>query len=187
MESVTENLIGACKGESRAADQLFTAMYDDFQRMASKFLNKEPIRNRLTTSSLVHEAYVRMVDQRAVDWQGRTHFFAIGARVMRRILVDHARRVQSQKRGGGWTREQLDDSITFQIERDEDVLALDELLNQLKALDPRQANVVELKFFGGLTMKEISCELGVSLRTVEKDWSMARAWLRRELERELES
>ncbi len=186
MESVTEKLINATNGEPRAADELFTVMYDDFQRMATRFIRNEPDRNRLTSSSLVHEAYVRMIDQRRVDWQGRTHFFAIGARVMRRILVDHARRVNSQKRGGGWTRGTLDDSVTFQIERDEDVLMLDDLLAKLKQLDPRQANVVELKFFGGLTMKEIACELGTSLRTVEKDWSMARAWLRREMERDVQ-
>lgn len=187
MGSVTDNLIGSQRGENRAADALFSAMYDDFQRMASRFLTNEPSRERLTSSSLVHEAYVRMVDQRRVDWQGRTHFFAIGARVMRRILVDHARRVRAAKRGGGWARTPLNDSITIQIEEDEDVLALDGLLDQLKVLDPRQANVVELRFFGGLTMKEISAELGIGLRTVEKDWAMARAWLRRELERELES
>ncbi|WP_153557233.1 ECF-type sigma factor [Roseimaritima sediminicola] len=187
MESVTDNLLKATRGQPRAADELFTAMYDDLQRMAGRFIANEPNRNRLTSSSLVHEAYMRMIDQRRVDWQGRTHFFAIGARVMRRILVDHARRVNSQKRGGGWSRGTLDESVTFQLERDEDVLLLDELLSKLKELDSRQATVVELKFFGGLAMKEIACELGTSLRTIEKDWTMARAWLRREMKRIIDS
>lgn len=184
MDTVTDKLVAATAGENRATDELFAVMYDDFSRLADRFLQNDPQRNRLTSSSLVHEAYVRMVDQTRVDWHGRTHFFAIGARVMRRILVDHARSHGAQKRGGGWARAQLADDVTIQLERDEDVLALDELLSRLKELDARQASVVEMKFFGGLTMKEISEELGFSLRTVEKDWAMARAWLRRELERD---
>lgn len=186
MISATDTLLQASRGQRRAADQLFSLMYDDFQRMADRFLQGDPQRHRLTSSSLVHEAYLRMIDQRHVDWRGRTHFFAIGARVMRRILVDNARRTNSLKRGQGWTRASLEDSALFHLDRDEDVLLLDELLLRLKKLDARQASVIELKFFGELSMKEIAGELGFGLRTVEKDWSMARAWLKRELEQNLE-
>ncbi|MEO1529593.1 MAG: ECF-type sigma factor, partial [Planctomycetota bacterium] len=119
-----------------------------------------------------------------INWQGKTHFFAIGATVMRRILVDHARKVQSLKRGGGWERRQLHDEVTFELSRDDDVVALDELLERLCELNPRQAKIVELRFFGGMTMREIAAELKLGLRTVEKEWAMSRAWMRRELRRD---
>lgn len=125
-----------------------------------------------------------MVDQSRINWQGKTHFFAIGATVMRRILVDHARKVRSMKRGGGWERRQLTEEVTFQLSHDSDVVALDDLLTTLAELNPRQAKIVELRFFGGMTMKEISAEMNLGLRTVEKEWAMARAWMRRELRRE---
>ncbi|MEM9587203.1 MAG: ECF-type sigma factor, partial [Planctomycetota bacterium] len=124
---------------------------------------------------------MKMVDQSKVDWKGKTHFFAIGATVMRRILVDHARKNRSLKRGGNWERRELSDDVTFELHRDDDVVALDELLKRLTELNPRQSKVVELRFFGGMTMKEISTELNLGLRTVEKEWAMARAWMRREL------
>ncbi|EMI54440.1 MULTISPECIES: sigma-70 family RNA polymerase sigma factor [Rhodopirellula] len=181
MASVTEILQSSQKGDVKKTDQLFTVLYDDLHRMAGRFLRSEPQRQKLSSSSLVHQAYVRMVDQDEVDWQGKTHFFAIGATVMRRILVDHARHTRAQKRGGGWLRRQLDDEVTFVLDRDEDVVALDELLNTLAELSPRQARIVEYRFFGGLAMKEIANELNLGLRTVEKDWAMARAWMRREL------
>ena len=122
-----------------------------------------------------------MVDQSRINWQGKTHFFAIGATVMRRILVDHARKVHSQKRGGGWDRRLLTDEITFELSHDSDVVALDDLLETLVRLSPRQAKIVELRFFGGMTMREISGEMNLGLRTIEKEWAMARAWMRREL------
>lgn len=165
-------------------DKLFTLMYDDLCRLAGRFLQNEPLRNRLSSSSLVHQAYVRMVDQSRIDWQGKTHFFAIGATVMRRILVDHARKVRSLKRGGNWERRQLTDEITFKLSEDDDVMALDDLLKVLAELNPRQARIVELRFFGGMTMREIATEMNLGLRTVEKEWSMARAWMRRELRQE---
>ena len=165
-------------------DQLFSLMYEDLCRLAGRFLQNEPMRHRLSSSSLVHQAYVRMVDQSRINWQGKTHFFAIGATVMRRILVDHARKVRSMKRGGGWERRQLTEEVTFQLSHDSDVVALDDLLTTLAELNPRQAKIVELRFFGGMTMKEISTEMNLGLRTVEKEWAMARAWMRRELRRE---
>ena len=181
MPSITELLTNSTTGKSRDTDQLFTLMYEDLCRLAGRFLQNEPMRHRLSSSSLVHQAYMRMVDQSRINWQGKTHFFAIGATVMRRILVDHARKTRSLKRGGGWERRQLTDDVTFQLSRDDDVMALDELLTQLADLNPRQAKIVELRFFGGMTMGEIATEMNLGLRTVEKEWAMARAWMRREL------
>ena len=181
MKSVTELITGSNTGEPGETDKLFTVMYDDLRRLAGRFLQNEPLRNRLSSSSLVHQAYMRMVDQSRIDWQGKTHFFAIGATVMRRILVDHARKVHSLKRGGGWDRRQLTDDVTFELSRDADVMALDDLLTMLAELNPRQAKIVELRFFGGMTMREIAAEMNLGLRTVEKEWAMSRAWMRREL------
>ncbi len=184
MSSITELLCKRDEDDGPPTDQLFSLMYDDLCRMAGRFLQNEPMRNRLSSSSLVHQAYVRMVDQSRVDWQGKTHFFAIGATVMRRILVDHARKVRSLKRGGGWVRRQLNDEVTFQLSDDGDVMALDDLLHTLANLNPRQAKIVELRFFGGMTMREIATEMNLGLRTIEKEWAMARAWMRRELRRD---
>ena len=181
MCSITELVSRSCNGNAGETDRLFTLMYDDLCRLAGRFLQNEPMRHRLSSSSLVHQAYVRMVDQSRINWQGKTHFFAIGATVMRRILVDHARKVHSLKRGGGWDRRQLTDDVTFQLNRDSDVVALDDLLKTLAELNPRQAKIVELRFFGGMTMREIATEMSLGLRTIEKEWAMARAWMRREL------
>jgi RNA polymerase sigma factor (TIGR02999 family) len=184
MTSVTELISRSQDGTEADTDRLFTVMYDDMRRLAGRFLRNEPLRHRLSSSSLVHQAYVRMVDHSRVNWQGKTHFFAIGATVMRRILVDHARKVHSIKRGGGFERRELHDDITFELNRDEDVVALDELLQQLAVMNPRQAKIVELRFFGGMTMREIAAEMKLGLRTVEKEWAMSRAWMRRELRRD---
>ncbi|MDC0295642.1 sigma-70 family RNA polymerase sigma factor [bacterium] len=183
MKTIGEILKG--KSDSQT-DHLFTLMYDDLRRLATSYLQNEPRRAKLSSASLVHQAYVRMVDQSKVSWQGKTHFFAVGATVMRRILVDHARKVKSLKRGGQWRQRQLHDEITFQLNEDEDVVALDDLLTKLATLHCQQAKIVELRFFGGLTMTEIASELSVSLRTIEKEWAMARAWMRRELRRSAE-
>ena len=184
MTSITELLSRKSDGNPLETDKLFSLMYEDLRRLAGRFLQNEPMRNRLSSSSLVHQAYVRMVDQSRVDWQGKTHFFAIGATVMRRILVDHARKVRSLKRGGNWERRQLTDEVTFQLSHDSDVVALDDLLKLLADLNPRQAKIVELRFFGGMTMREIATEMNLGLRTVEKEWAMARAWMRRELRKD---
>jgi RNA polymerase sigma factor (TIGR02999 family) len=181
MTSITDLLSKSSRGEAVDTNQLFSVMYDDLRRLAGRFLQNEPLRHRLSSSSLVHQAYMRMVDQSRINWQGKTHFFAIGATVMRRILVDHARKVQSLKRGGGWDRTLLTDEVTFELSRDSDVVALDDLLKTLADLNPRQAKIVELRFFGGMTMREISAEMNLGLRTIEKEWAMSRAWMRREL------
>ncbi len=181
MKSITEILTGSNDGQAGETDKLFTVMYDDLRRLAGRFLQNEPLRDRLSSSSLVHQAYMRMIDQSRINWQGKTHFFAIGATVMRRILVDHARKVHSLKRGGDWERRQLTDEVTFELTQDADVVALDDLLLTLAELNPRQAKIVELRFFGGMTMREIAAEMNLGLRTVEKEWAMSRAWMRREL------
>lgn len=184
MTSITDLLSRRGDSHGKETDRLFTLMYDDLCRLATRFLQQEPIRHRLSSASLVHQAYVKMVDQSRVSWQGKTHFFAIGATVMRRILVDHARRVQSLKRGGAWESRRLTDDVTFELNQDEDVVALDDLLITLAALSPAQAKIVELRFFGGMTMREIAAEMKLELRSVEREWGMARAWMRRELRRD---
>ena len=165
MTSFTDLLSHNTKDPSANTDQLFSLMYEDLCRLAGRFLQNEPMRHRLSSSSLVHQAYMRMVDQSRVSWQGKTHFFAIGATVMRRILVDHARKVRSQKRGGGWERRQLTDEVTFHLSHDSDVVALDDLLDTLGELNPRQAKIVELRFFGGMAMRNLMRNAGHSIST----------------------
>ncbi|MEZ6088688.1 MAG: ECF-type sigma factor [Pirellulaceae bacterium] len=183
MNNATEELLKSQKTSGPSeAEGLFALMYDDFIRLAGSYLRNENDRDKLSATSLVHEAYFRMIDQERVDWSGKTHFFAIGARVMRRILVDHARRVHAQKRGGHWGRVDLDSVSMFSMDRDSDVLALNDMLETLHQLDAVQARIVEMRFFGGMTMKEISGALQMGLRTVEKEWAMARAWMRQTME-----
>ena len=160
-------------------------VYDALRAIASRHLSRERRDGTLATTALVHEAYVRLVDQRAVDWQNRAHFFAIAARVMRRIVVDEARRRKRVKRGSGAAPVQIEsadeiaDGAALAIP---DVLALDRALTDLEAMDPQQGRVVELKFFGGLTAEEIAAVMKISTRTVNREWSVARAWLYRALQ-----
>ena len=168
-------------GVDNAADQLMPLVYDRLHGLAQKMLRNESPGHTLQPTALVNEAYIRMLGQSQVNWQGKTHFFAIGARMMRRILVDHARRKLSQKRGGGLHRICLEDDLCISQRSDEDVLAIEDALSKLAELDPRQAQIVELRFYGGLTVEEVAEVLKVSKRTVESDWTMLRAWLRREL------
>ncbi len=135
----------------------------------------------MQTTALIHEAYLRLIDAKDVNWQSRAHFFAIAANLMRRVLVEHARRRDSDKRGGSQVRVQLDEALAVADETDVDLLAIDEALNRLTTIDPQQARVVELRFFSGLTVEETAAALGVSPKTVKRDWSVARAWLRREI------
>jgi RNA polymerase sigma factor (TIGR02999 family) len=180
-DDVTEVLEQLKAGDSRAADRLLPLVYDEFRALARHYLAQERMNHTLQPTALVHEAYLKLVDQTRVDWQGRSHFFAVAAQAMRRILVDHARSRQREKRGGGRPRVTLDEAVALSPQKDEDVLALDEALEKLAALDARQAKVVELRFFGGMSVEEVAEALGVSKRTVEGDWTFARAWLSREL------
>jgi len=166
---------------SAVASKLMPLVYDEFKALAAKHLRNERGGHTLQPTALVHEAYLKLIDQTRVDWQGRTHFFAVGAQAMRRILVDHARQRRRQKRGGGAGRITLDEAVALAPERAEEILELDEALKRLSELDPRQGQIVEMRFFGGMSVEEVANVLGVSKRTVEGDWTMARAWLMREL------
>jgi RNA polymerase sigma-70 factor, ECF subfamily len=172
-------LLETSRGEGDAASRLAPIVYDSLRRLAADRLGRGDWTCQPT--AIVHEAYLRLVDQSRVDWQGRTHFFAIGAEMIRRVIADEARRRGRQKRGGGWGRVTLDGAALERAETVIDPLDLEEALTRFSELDERAAKVVELRFFGGLTEAEAALALGVSERTVRNDWRTARAWLRREL------
>jgi RNA polymerase sigma-70 factor, ECF subfamily len=180
---ITQLLAHLSDGDEAAAAKLMPLVYDELRSLAARHLRSERPNHTLQPTALVHEAYLKLIDQTRVDWQGRTHFFAVGAKIIRRILVDHARQHKRFKRGGGAARVTLDDAVALAPQREEQILALDEAMEKLAKLDARQAQVVEMRFFGGLSVKEVAAQLGVSTRTVEGDWTMARAWLLRELSR----
>jgi RNA polymerase sigma-70 factor (ECF subfamily) len=167
--------------QGRPVDELVPLVYDELRRIAAGYLRGESPGNTLQPTALVHEAFLKLADQHRVDWQGRTHVLAIGAKAMRRILVDHAKCKRRGKRGGGRKRIQLDETTALSVDRDEDLLAVDEALEKLAEIDQRQATIVELRFFGGMTVEEVAETLGLSKRTVESEWTLVRAWLRREL------
>ena len=178
---VTQLLVSLEQGDVSAAKGLFPVVYNDLRDLASRYLNDERKGHTLQPTALVHEAYMRLVDQTRVDWQGRTHFFAVGAQAMRRILVDHARKRQAARRGGGLQRITLDEQMAGEWQREQDLLDLDDALLKLAELDPRQARMVELRFFSGLKVSQVAEVLGMSKRSVEREWTMVRSWLRREL------
>jgi RNA polymerase sigma-70 factor, ECF subfamily len=180
---VTQMLRAAGAGSPSAVNELLPLVYDELRALAESYLQHERRGQTLQATALVHEAYLKLVKQDEVEWQDRTHFFVLAAQAIRRILVDHARERHRQKRGGAFQRVQLDEDAALLPERDLDLVALDEALAALAQLDARQAQLVELRFFGGLTLQEVADYLGVSLRTVTGDWCMARAWLKRELEK----
>lgn len=163
------------------AKKLMPVVYDELHALAEKYLRSEKAGHTLQPTALVHEAYMRLVDHSRVDWKGKTHFYAVGASAMRRILIDHARSRGRRKRGGGWHRVLLDDAVADKQHRDLDALALNEILDNLRQLDATQADIVELRFFGGLTVEEVAHVLGVSKRKVEGDWTHAKAWLSQHL------
>ncbi len=182
---LTRILKQASDGDVSALNRLMPFVYDELRALAESYLRQERADHTLQATALVHEAYVRLVKQDEVEWRSRSHFFAVAAQMIRRILVDHARGHQRAKRGGGVHRLRLDDvPIT---EREIDLVALDEALQDLATLHPRQAQIVELRFFGGLTLREVAAFLNISSRTASGDWSMAKAWLRRELRQASES
>ncbi len=165
-------------------EQLLPLVYDELRRLAKSYFRREPADHTLQATALVHEAYERLADQSRVDWRGRTHFIAVAAQVMRRLLVDHARQRGRRKRGGGEQRVTLEGLAGSPGLDLVELVALDRALTQLAALDAREAQVVELRYFGGMTTTEIASFLSVSKRTVETDWDHARAWLRREIVQE---
>ena len=180
-ENITELLVGYGRGDKEALDKLMPIVYDELRRQAARYLRREQAGHTLQTTALIHEAYVRLVDQRNVQWQNRAHFFGIAAQMMRRILVDHARGKRRAKRGGSDVKVSLADATIPVKERDLDVVALDEALTRLAEIDEQQSKVVELRFFSGLTVEETAEVMHISPATVKRDWSMAKAWLHREL------
>ena len=181
--NVTEMLRNWSDGDRQAQEQLFRVVYDELHRQAARYLQHEHTGFTLQTSDLIHEAYFRLIDQQDVQWQNRLHFFAIAAQLMRRILVDHVRQRQAAKRGGSDIRLPLEEAMDVSAGRDLDFVALDEALTRLAKIDPQQSQVVELRFFSGLSVEETAKVLEVSERTVKRDWHVAKAWLRRELSR----
>lgn len=174
-------LLAWSAGHTGAEDSLFQLVYDELKRIARQYLEKERAGHTLQPTALVHEAYLRMVDQTRVNWQNRAQFYGVAATMMRRILVNHARGLATQKRGGGATGLSLDEAKFSPAENANDLLDLDEALTRLAQLDERKSRVVELLYFGGLENKEAAEVLGVSEKTVQRDWQMARSWLYREL------
>ncbi len=167
-------------GDQRALEKLTPIVYDELHRLASRYMKRERAGHSLQTTALVHEAYIRLIDYKRMEWQDRAHFFAVSAQLMRRILVEHARR-NNLKRGGGIQHISLDDAAMVGGSRAADLVALDDAMNALALIDPRKAQVVEMRFFGGLKVEEIAEVLKVSEVTVMRDWSTAKAWLYREL------
>jgi len=178
---VTQLLSAWRAGDERALEQLMPLVYGELRRLAGRYLNRERAGHTLETHDLIHEAFLRLVDQRQVDWQSRGHFFGIAAQMMRRILVDHARRRGAHRRGGDVRQLVLDEMPDLAVSRDEDLVALDEALTELAAADEPLARIVELRFFGGLDHDEIAALLGVSNPTVRRRWRLAKAWLYRRL------
>ena len=168
-------------GNQRAADQLMPLVYEELRQLADSYLRRERPDHALQPTALVHEAYLRLVDQTRADWQGKTHFKAVAAVAMHRALIDHARASKRQKRGGQWRTITLYDAFLLAGPRKLDPLVLHEALDKMRGLDERQCRVVELRLFGGLSSDEAARILGVSARTVERDWRMGQAWLRKEL------
>jgi RNA polymerase sigma-70 factor (ECF subfamily) len=180
-EQITRLLLDWGNGNKAALDKLMPIVYEELRRLARHYMHAQRPGHTLQTTALVNEAYLKLIDSSRVQWQNRTHFFAISAQLMRRILVDFARSKNSLKRGGEFQQVELNESLAVPIEQKTDLVALDEALNMLTSLNARQSQIVELRYFGGLSEEEIAETLGISSRTVRRDWNLARAWLFREL------
>ena len=178
---VTQLLIAWSDGNEDALAQLMPLVYKELHRLAHRHLGRERAGHTLQTTALVHEAYMRLIDQNEVQWQNRAHFFAIAAQTMRRILVEYARARHYAKRGGGAQQVSLDEAMVVSQERVAEVVALDEALQSLAKFDQRKSQMVELRFFGGLSKEETAEVLGVSPGTVMRDWTLAKTWLQREI------
>jgi RNA polymerase sigma factor (TIGR02999 family) len=179
--SVTELLVRARDGDSSALANIFPLIYDELRRLAKQQLVREPDGHTLSPTALVHEAYMRLIDYSKMEWNGRSHFMAVAATAMRRILVDHARSHRSAKRGGGLKRVPIESVELGAEDRADLLIAVDEALVRLKEIEPRQAQVVECRFFGGMTEDETAEALGIGVRTAKRDWAKAKVWLHKEI------
>jgi len=182
-KTVTEILHDLENKDPQAASRLAPLVYNELRRLAGHYMRGEKPGQTIQATELVHEAYLRLVGQEHIHWQGRSHFMAMAATSMRRILVERARKKLADKHGKGGEKVQLDEALVFSPEKSNEIVALDDALNRLEKMSPRQSRVVELRFFGGLDMEDIARLLNVSVRTVKQDWSIARAWLHAELAR----
>jgi RNA polymerase sigma factor (TIGR02999 family) len=180
---VTGLLVNWSNGDQQALEDLMPLVYSELRRLAKAYLRRERSDHTLQSTALVNEAFLRLVNQRNVQWKSRAHFFGIAAQLIRRILVDHARAHQADKRGAGAFKLSLDEAIGVPEKRDLDLVALDDALQRLTELDPQQSRIVELRFFAGLSIEETAEVLGISTATVKREWSTARAWLYRDLSR----
>ena len=185
MEGVTQLLVAWNQGNQDALEELFPVVYDELRKLARSYLRRERVNHTLQSTALVHEAYLRLIDQKQVNWQNRAHFFGIAAQMMRRILVNHAVAKQTEKRGGDVPKLSLDDAVSFAQERAVDLIALDDALKELETLDPQQSRIVELRFFGGLSIEETAEVLHISPATVKREWATAKLWLHRQISREV--
>lgn len=179
-DNLTGLLVEWREGDQAALDRLMPLVYDQLRRIAHRYVQRERTGHTLQTSALVNEAYLRLADQKVV-WQNRAHFFAVTARVMRHILIDHARRRQYMKHGGDARQVSIDEAAAMSLERAAELIALEEALDELAQLDQRKSHVVELRYFGGLSLEETAETLNISLMTVRRDWRAAKAWLYRRL------
>ncbi|MBV8571509.1 MAG: sigma-70 family RNA polymerase sigma factor [Acidobacteriaceae bacterium] len=180
-DNLTELLVDWSNGDTEALAKLTPLVYRDLHRVAERYLRCEPLNHTLQSTALVHEAYLRLVDQRNVRWQNRAHFFGISAQLIRRILVDYARARKAVKRGGSAVKLQFQESAESSNEQNLDLVTLDDCLNELSKLDSKQARVVELRYFAGLTVEETAEVMRISPTTVKREWRLAKAWLHREI------
>jgi RNA polymerase sigma factor (TIGR02999 family) len=186
-QEVTKLLLAWRQGKQDALDELIPIVYEDLRRQAHHCLQHEQKGHSLQTTALINETYLRLLDCNRVSWKNRAHFFAVAARMMRRILVDYARARRSQKRGGGLVKTTLDQKLNFSVARNSDLAALDDALNELALRDERRSRVVELRFFGGLSIEETAEVLGVCPDTVVRDWRLAKVWLARAVKKSAEA
>ncbi len=182
---ITQLLDELSHGNKAAFDGLMPLVYEELRRMAKRFMNNQPSDHTLQTTELIHEAYIKLADKKETDWQNRSHFFGVAAQAMRHILVDYARAKMSQKRGGAGQQITLNETALVSKDNSGEILALHEALERLGNMDERKARVVEMKFFGGLTIEEIAEVLQISPETVKRDWKFARTWLLRELAKKI--
>ena len=180
-QAVTQLLVDWGNGDRQALEKLTPLVYQELKRLAARYLRRERREHTLQSTALVHEAWLRLIDQNHVHWQNRAQFFGIAAEMIRRILIDHARNRQAAKRGDGAIKLSLDEALATPDRRDFDLVALDDALEDLGKLDPKQGKLVELRFFAGLSIEESAEVLGVSPATVKREWAVAKAWLYREL------